>query len=182
MSRIQLVDPSQSTGETKILLDAVQDQFGLVPNFIRALANSPSALSAFLGLAGPLNAARLDLRTREQIALALAEGNACQYCLSAHEELGRQAGLAEPDLTAARRGGSLEGRADAAVRFAVALNGNSGEVSTAEFEAVRTAGLSDAEIVEIIAVTALNIFTNVLGKAGRIDIDFPHAQPLAAAA
>ena len=43
----------------------------------------------------------------------------------------------------------------------------------AEFEAARTAGLSDGEIVEVISVVALNLFTNIIGKATHVEIDFP---------
>ena len=57
MSRINVVDPNTATGEAKELLDGVQQQLGIVPNFIRARANSPKALSAFLGLYGPLGGA-----------------------------------------------------------------------------------------------------------------------------
>jgi alkylhydroperoxidase family enzyme len=72
-----------------------------------------------------------------------------------------------------RQGHSGDARAAAIVAFARALNDNLGEVTAAEFDAARTAGLTDGEIVEIITVVALNVFTNILGKATRVDIDFP---------
>ena len=59
------------------------------------------------------------------------------------------------------------------VALARSLNDNLGEITTTEFEAARAAGLTDAEIVEVITVVALNIFTNIIGKATRVDIDFP---------
>jgi alkylhydroperoxidase family enzyme len=59
------------------------------------------------------------------------------------------------------------------VAFAKALNDNLGDITGAEFDAARHAGLSDGEIVEVITVVALNIFTNILGKATRVEIDFP---------
>lgn len=46
-------------------------------------------------------------------------------------------------------------------------------MSKAEFEAVRAAGHSDGEIIEIITHAAMNIFTNLLGKATQVEIDFP---------
>jgi hypothetical protein len=54
-----------------------------------------------------------------------------------------------------------------------ALNDNLGEITAAELDAARAAGLSDGEIVEVITVVALNVFTNLLGKATRVEIDFP---------
>jgi uncharacterized peroxidase-related enzyme len=176
MARVAVIDPRTATGETKHLLDAVQDGLGMVPNFTRVLANSPAALGAFLGLYGIAGAGALDAQTRERIALAVAEQNACQYCVSAHTALGRKAGLGDPELLANRQGRSSDAKAEAALVFARALVEHTGQVSTSEFDAVRAAGHSDAEIVEIITHVAMNIFTNLLGKATQVEIDFPRIE------
>jgi uncharacterized peroxidase-related enzyme len=181
MARVQVVDPHTASGESKSLLDAVQAKMGVTPNFIRVLANSPKALEGFLGLYGALGDAQLSKATQERIALAVAEGNGCQYCVSAHTAIGRHAGLTNEEMALNRRGSSSDVKAAATVAFAKTLNDNLGEVTTAEFDAARSAGLSDGEIVEVIAVVALNIFTNILGKATRVDIDFPKVDMLGAA-
>lgn len=176
MARITVIDPQTATGEARQLLDAVQGALGVVPNFIRVLANSPAALGAFLGLHGIAGAGALEPKTRERIALAVAEQNACQYCVSAHTAIGRKAGLDHAEMLANRAGRSADAKAEAALAFARALVESTGQVSRAEFEAVRTAGHSDAEIVEIITHVALNIFTNILGKATQVEIDFPRVE------
>jgi uncharacterized peroxidase-related enzyme len=167
MSRIPTVDPNTATGEARRLLDAVQLQLGAVPNFIRVLANSPKALEGYFGLYAAARGYTLDTATQERIALAVAESNACQYCLSAHTAIGGHAGLSEEEMLLNRRGESGDARAAAAVAFARALNEHLGDVTTAELEDARAAGLSTPEIVEIIAVVALNIYTNIIGKATR---------------
>lgn len=182
MSRINVIDPKTATGEAKELLDGVQQQLGIVPNFIRALANSPTALSAFLGLYGPLGRAAIDKATQERIALVVAEENGCQYCVSAHTAIGRSAGLSNEEMLLNRQGDSGDAKAAAAVAFAKALNEHRGEVTTGEFEAVRAAGFSDGEIVEIITLVALNVFTNILGKSTLVNIDFPKVALLAGVA
>lgn len=176
MARVPIIDPKTATGQAKGLLDAVQSQLGITPNFIRVLANSPKALEGFLGLYGAAGAFQLDKATQERIALAIAEDNGCQYCVSAHTAIGARAGLSKDEMQLNREGASADAKAGAAVAFAKALNKNRGEVTTTEFDAVRRAGLSDGEIVETIAVVALNIFTNVLNKAMRVDIDFPKVE------
>ena len=173
MSRLPALDPKTAPAPAKALLDAVQAQLGVTPNFIRVLANSPKALEGFLGLYGAAAGFSLDKATQERIALAVAEGNACEYCVSAHTAIGRHAGLTNDEMALNRRGSSGETRAAATVAFAKTLNDNLGEITTTEFDAARRAGLTDAEIVEVIAVVALNVFTNILGKATRVDIDFP---------
>ena len=173
MARVAAIDPKTATGEAKQLLDAVQSGLGMVPNFIRVLANSPAALSAFLGLHSIAGAGSLDAKTRERIALAVAEQNACQYCVSAHTAIGREAGLDNQELLENRLGRSSDPKAEAALTFARALVEHTGQVSRAEFDAVRVAGHSDAEIVEIVTHVAMNVFTNLLGKATQVEIDFP---------
>lgn len=173
MSRVTVVDPNTATGQAKQLLDAVQGALGIVPNFIRVLANSPAALGAFLGLHGIAGAGALDAKTRERIALSVAEQNACQYCVSAHTAIGRKAGLDNEEILANRHGRSSDAKAEAALVFSRALVSNLGQVTPAEFDAVRAAGHSDAEIIEIITHVAMNIFTNLLGKATQVEIDFP---------
>lgn len=173
MSRVPMIDPKTATGEAKRLLDAVQDGLGMVPNFIRVLAQSPAALQGFLGLHGIAGAGELDPRTRERIALAVAERNACQYCVSAHTAIGRKAGLDNDEMALNRGATSSDPKAAAALAFAKALVDNMGEVTKTEFEAVRAAGHTDGEIVEIIAHVTMNIFTNLIGKSTLVDIDFP---------
>ena len=179
MSRLNHVELAEATGEAKELLAAVNNQFGMVPNFMQVFANSPPTLAAFLGLNTPLHRGALAAGTRERIALAMAEGNACQYCASAHTALGKQAGLDASEIRAAREGSSADAKADAAVKFALAVLENKGDITTGELEAVRQAGYDDAQIVEIIGHIGLNTLTNYFAKAARIDIDFPQVQLLA---
>lgn len=176
MARVAVIDPKTATGEAKQLLDAVQGNLGMVPNFIRVLANSTAALRAFLGLHAIAGTGSLDPKTRERLALAVAEQNACQYCVSAHTAIGRKAGLDNQEMLANRLGRSSDAKAEAALTFARALVEDAGRVSASEFEAVRVAGHSDAEIVEIIAHVAMNVFTNLLGKATQVEIDFPKVE------
>lgn len=109
----------------------------------------------------------------KRIALAVAQQNSCEYCVSAHTALGRKVGLSTSEIAANRAGSSEDSKAAAAVTFARALVEHQGEVTNAELAAIRVAGYSDAEIVEIITHVGMNILTNILGKASRVDIDFP---------
>lgn len=173
MSRINVVTHANANTEQKVLLDAIQAQLGMVPNFLKVFANSPVALRAFLGLHGVANDGSLEPQTRERIALALAQQNACEYCLSAHSAIGAKAGLNGAEIRANRDGSSQDAKAAIAVKLARSLAEHKGEISTAEILEARNAGYSDADIVEIITHVGMNILTNILGKASRVEIDFP---------
>ena len=162
-------------------LDAVKKQLGVVPNLFRLVANSPAALEGYLGMSGALGKGSLPAQTRERIALAVAEVNGCGYCLAAHSYLGTHvAKLSDAEIAANRHGGSLDAKADAAVRFAAKVVRERGHVSDADLQAVRLAGYDDAQIIEIVQHVALNTWTNYINEVAGTDIDFPATQTLAA--
>ncbi len=163
------------------LLGSVKQQLGSVPNLFRIVGNSPAALEGYLGLSGSLGKGALDGKTRERIALAVAELNGCDYCLSAHSYLGAHVAKLDPtELNANRDGTSADPKAAAAVRFATQLVRDRGHVSAAEVDAVKAAGYGDAEVVEIIAHVALNTLTNYINSALATDVDFPKVEARAA--
>ena len=156
------------------LLEAVKTQLGSVPNLFRLVATSPAALEGYLGMSGALGKGALPAQTRERIALAVAEINGCDYCLSAHTYLGKNlAKLDDAEMTANRSGASNDVKADAAVRFAAKVTSLRGHVSTEDFAAVQAAGYSDAQIIEIVQHVALNCWTNYFNNVFHTDIDFP---------
>jgi uncharacterized peroxidase-related enzyme len=158
---------------SKPILDAVHKQLGAVPNMYRLIAQSPAALQGFAANNEALKKT-LDLRTRERIALAVAQLNGCDYCLSAHNYLGLNLAKISPEEVALnRKGESGDAKANAAVRFAAKVVRERGHITQADVKAVRDAGFSDRQIVEILAVTAENIFTNLLNVVAQTDIDFP---------
>ena len=175
MSRIS-IPPSIETAPAaaKPLLEAVKKQMGSVPNLFRAVANSPAALEGYLGLNGALAKGSLDSKTRERIALAVAEINGCGYCLSAHTYIGKNiAKLDDAEITANRSGTSNDLKANAAVQFAVKVVNARGHVSDADIATVKAAGFDDAQIVEIVLHVALNTLTNYVNEVVSTEIDFP---------
>lgn len=176
MSRINVIENTTANDEQRELLEAINQQMGMVPNFLKVLANSPAALRAFLGLHAIAGEGSLDAKTRERIALAVAQENECQYCVSAHTALGRKAGLKGAEIEANRAGTSQDAKAAVAVKFARALIEHKGEITTAELLEVRNTGYSESDIVEIITHVGMNILTNIIGKASRVDIDFPKVE------
>lgn len=173
---------SDAPAKSQPLLDAVNKQIGSVPNMFRLVGTSPQALEGYLGLSGALAKGALAPATRERIALAVAEVNRCGYCLAAHSYLGEHvAKLAPAEIAANRAGGSNDPLADAAVRFAVAVAEKRGHIGDAEFAAVRAAGYSDAQIVEIVQHVALNTWTNYFNEVFQTEVDFPPVTLAAAA-
>ena len=174
MPRIAIPALDQTPAATRPLLDAVKKQLGVVPNLMSVLGNSPAALGGYLALSGTLAKGALGARTGERIALAVAEINACDYCLAAHTYLGKNvARLDDGEIAANRNGGSNDPKADAAVRFTAAIARARGHVSDAAVRAVKAAGYDDAEVMEIVVHVALNTLTNYVNEVAQTEIDFP---------
>jgi uncharacterized peroxidase-related enzyme len=181
MSRLKAIEPKSASGKTKELLDAVNGKFGMVPNSMRVMANSPAVLEGYLGLSGALGTGTLGVQLREQIALLTAQSNHCDYCLSAHTAIGKLVGLKEQEINASREGRGSTARATAALTFAKQVLDGKGQVTDENVQTVRKAGFSDAEVAEIIAHVALNVFTNYYNTATQVDIDFPRVSSAKAA-
>ena len=118
MSRIAIPSLDDAPAASKQTLDAVNKQLGVVPNLFRLIGSSPAALTAFASFQGALTKT-LDVKTRERIALAVAQVNGCDYCLSAHTYLGLNLAKISPEEIALnRKGRSGDPKANAAVAFA----------------------------------------------------------------
>ena len=181
MNRLSLPTPEQAPAASRPLLAQIQQAFGSTPQMFRTVAHSPAALQAMWGFFGALGGGTLGARLGEQIAVAVADRNRCEYCLAAHTALGRKAGATAEEMRSAQQGESADPRTAAALRFALHLVEHRGQLKDADVQALRAAGFSEGEMVEILAHVALNLFTNYVNVAFQVPVDFP-AVPLSRAA
>jgi uncharacterized peroxidase-related enzyme len=174
MVRLTAQNPETATGKTKELFNAIHAKLGVVPNMMRTMGNSPAFLGGYLALSGALDGGKLGPKTATLIALAVAESNGCNYCLSAHTYLGGN--LVKIDaatMDAARSGNGPDAKTDAILKFAklvVNQRGNAGENDINELKAL---GVLESEIAEIFGHVALNILTNYFNQSAGTEIDFP---------
>lgn len=173
VARVPLVDRTAATGSVRTVFDQIHGAFGATPNMFRAVANSPAALQSMWAAFGALGGGVIGAALGEQIAVAVANRNACDYCLAAHTALGRKAGVRGDDLAAAQSGESADPRTAAVLRFALKLVNERGQVDATDVQALRDHGWSDEHIVEIVAHVALNLFTNYVNVALAVPVDFP---------
>ena len=150
----------------------VNAKLGFTPNMMRTMALSPAALEGYLALSAALARGLLPATLREQIAIAVAEANGCGYCLAAHSTVGKMVGLTNADVLASRRGTVTDLKAAAALEFARVAVAARGDVTDADLKRVREAGYGDAEVAEIVANVALNVFTNYFNLVAGTEIDF----------
>ncbi|ELR71278.1 hypothetical protein C900_02893 [Fulvivirga imtechensis AK7] len=182
MQRIAALNPDTTSGKSKELFNAVEAKLGIVPNMMRTMGNSPAVLNGYLSFSGALGSSAIGAKLGELIALTVANTNGCEYCNAAHSYIGEKLiKLDSESIAAAREGKASDPKTEAALKFSRTLIEKKGKVSYDDILVVKDAGFSDAEVTEIIAHTALNIFTNYFNNATGVVVDFPQVALVEAA-
>ncbi|SHM16168.1 carboxymuconolactone decarboxylase family protein [Rhodanobacter sp. OK091] len=177
MSRAIALKPEQVPAASQPTLDAFTRNIGFTPNMMATFAASPIAFNAWATLLGSLSKT-LDVKTRDSIGLAVSEVNGCNYCLTVHSFTAEHmAKLPEDEIILARQGHANDPKRDAAVRFARKVIETRGKVDDADVKAVRDAGYTEANLIEIIALVAMYSLTNFFNNVFDPEQDFPAVEP-----
>ncbi len=178
MKRVQEVPEEKASSEVKSLYENLKKSIGRIPNIFLTMGNSYAVLQAFVKLSECADQTSLSKDLREEIALVVAQANACHYCLSAHSLIAKSVGLHENDILNARKGESSHPKHRAILHFVKKCVDSQGNVSDKDVEDLKKQSVSDKEITEITLVLTLNMFTNYFNKITDPEIDFPAAPTL----
>ncbi len=171
MSRINTPAVETATGATAEVYAQIKKAAGKVPNTFAAIgALAPAALNAVLA------AGSLSKQDQETIKLLVSEIAGCDYCVAAHSLLGKMTGLKPDTLKRIRAGESTgDARRDALTRFVRTLQETRGTISQEAYSAIKAAGYTDAQLVEIALAIVIVSFTNLFNRVNDTDVDFPRA-------
>jgi uncharacterized peroxidase-related enzyme len=173
MPRCEVPAPEQIPAESRPTLDAFTANIGFRPNMMAAFANSPIAFNAWASLLGSLSKA-LDVKTRDSIGLVVSEVNGCNYCLTVHSFTAEHmAKLSADEIILARKGLASDPKRNAALQFAKKVIETRGHVTDVDLAAVRAAGFTEANVIEIVALVAMYSLTNFFNNVFDPDKDFP---------
>lgn len=175
MSRINIPSVASATGTAAEVFAQIRQAAGKVPNTFAAIgALNPEALKAVLAADAVLAAGTLSAADRETIKLVVSETVGCDYCVAAHSLLAKLAGV-PPEAAQQIRAGRPSGdpRRDALAQFVRTLQQTSGTISDEAYAAIRAAGYSEAQLVDIALAITTTVFTNVFNRINDTAIDFP---------
>ena len=179
MARIEPLTVETASPEGAQILSAIKSKIGMVPNLYATMAHSPAALGAALAFGDAMEQSVLSAQVKEQLALAIAGANTCDYCASAHTAIGKMTGVEESELSQNLAGTSSDPKVQALLTLATLIVKSRGNLTDVEIAEAREAGVSDAEIVEVVATVAINVFTNYFNHIAETVIDFPVVQTAA---
>ncbi|MFB9263793.1 carboxymuconolactone decarboxylase family protein [Bradyrhizobium erythrophlei] len=175
MSRLSVPNLEYAAGASGQVYAQIKKAIGSVPNTFAAIAaHGPAALKSILAADAVLAAGSLTKRDQEVIKLVISSAGGCDYCVAAHNHLAKLAGVKPEELKQIRKGQPTgDAKRDALVGFVRKLALSSGTVRDEDFAAIKAAGYSDAQLVEISLAFATTVFTNVFNRINDTEIDFP---------
>lgn len=173
MSLIVPLERQDAPAASQPLLEMIQKRLGRIPNMYRVMAQSPAVLDAYVQLHTALGAGVLDKQTAELIALATAETNGCEYCVAAHTFLGDKTGLMPTQLAQGGRFQAIDPKTQAGLTFVQKALVTPRDLSPGDGDALRQAGYTDGEVLEMIAHVVRNVFTNYVNLVAGTPVDWP---------
>lgn len=179
-ARIEPTTPENAPEATRPLLAQMKQAFGMIPQLYATIGHSPASLQGVLAWDAGLGKGALSKRELEQLHLHVSELNGCGYCIAAHSAVARGAGLSTEEIEAARAGSGANPRENALLGLARRVVRTGGAHTGSELAQAREAGVSDAAIVDAIAVVALKTFTNAVALVAQTTIDFPKVKRMPA--
>ncbi len=156
MAKIPYVEREDAPENIQGMYDALQKKFGVVPNVIKAMANSPQLLSGFMPFLGAaLGPSKVSGDIKELAILTTSKLNGCSYCTAHHTAAGKRAGLTDEKIAAADDPDSdaLDDKEKAVVRYSAELAKNVAASDEALNELRKH--FDDAEIAEITMVAGV---------------------------
>ena len=160
MTFIETVPEDQATGATAELYESDREAFGYLPNFSRGFSLRPSVYGAWRQLNGAIKQ-EMDLRRYELATVAAARRLRSSYCVLAHGSVLADKFLG-PDavrtLVADGEATQLSDVEVAVMDLADKVAGDATTVEQADIDRLRVAGLSDAEIMDVVLAAAARCF------------------------
>jgi uncharacterized peroxidase-related enzyme len=160
MTYIDTIPDDEASGALAEQYQADRDAMGYLPNYTAAFSHRPELYAAWKQLGGALKA-NMDLRRYELATLAAARRLRSSYCSLAHGTVLLNEYLDQDTLRAVvadHHDAGLDAVDVAVMDLADKVAGDATSVTEADIDRLRSLGLSDPEIFDVVAAAALRCF------------------------
>lgn len=171
VSRFHVHDELTAPDGSDRMLKKIVETGGSISKFIGVLAGAPRALRAFARLRSELRSGAVPERTQIRIALAVAERRGDAYSVAQHARAARNLGLGLDEISLARSFESSDEREAQLLRLLAATIDADGHPAHHLLEEAREADWTDEQILEALALVALNEFQSLVANVGGLPID-----------
>jgi len=173
---ISLVEEDKAEGDVAELYNRLKRdfQFPAVPNMVKTIAVSPRALNIHLGFLGAyFENSIIPMSLFSMICFTIAEHSDCEYCAASNEVNCRTLGVDEATLAslAADLGNVNPERIRAIIEFALKAATYPLTLVAEDYQRIRDFGVTNEEIVEIIQIAALAVYSDIMADALKVSVD-----------
>jgi alkylhydroperoxidase family enzyme len=149
---------------SKSAIEQLKKAFGVVPNIVGAIANSPKLINSLVGLFGQVHSPGLTEAENQIVLLTDAVTNSSKYAVAFHTVLALQQGISSEETTAIReRRLPTDKRFAALSALAKALIEKRGHLAEPELDSFNAVGFTKEQVLEVIAIVAASTITNYTG-------------------
>ncbi len=168
--KIHNAETAQSPADN--ILAAVETTIGFVPNLFGVIAESPTALKAFVQLDNVFAKTSLNATSREIIQIAVSVENECAYCVAGHSAFAEMQNVPEPIVEAIRNNQPIvDSKLEALNQFTRLVVRNKGFVSDEAVQEFLGAGYVPAHVFEVILGICVKTFSNLANNIIGIPLD-----------
>ena len=172
MSNFTVHTLSDTTEKRKEALEQVRKRYGMLPNVIGGMGESPAAVKGYTGLIDAMNECTLTRTEIHVVWFTINLEHSCHYCMSAHTPWAIEEGVPQGVIDTARTGGRYEDeKLEALRKFTQYMVRDRGWVDDAKIDDFLAAGFSRENIFEIIAAIAYKVMTNYTNHIVEPELD-----------
>ena len=158
-------------------LETAKAKFGMVPNLIGALAESPAAADAYLALGEAVGRTSFTPTERHVVWFTINAEHECTYCMAAHTAIAHSEKIDQAVVDTARELGEYDDpRLETLRQFTLKVVRQRGWVSPEEVDEFLDAGFTRAQVLEVITIAAHKTISNYTNHLVETPVDAPFAK------
>jgi uncharacterized peroxidase-related enzyme len=178
MTFIDTVPEDQATGDVTVMYKTDRQAFGHVPNLTKGFSLRPDVYAAWRQLNGAIKA-NMDLRRYELATVAAAGRLRSSYCALAHGSVLLEKFLSADGVRAVlddHDAAELDAVDAAVIELADKVAHDATSVTQADVDRLRSLGLTDTEILDVVLAAAVRCFFSKALDALGVEPDAKYAQ------
>ncbi|VVB84397.1 Carboxymuconolactone decarboxylase family protein [uncultured archaeon] len=177
MTRIKPIEKEDASDDVRIIYREIEAGFGMVPNLFKTYAHFPALLRVNWDKTKALMmGGELSRELKESIAVVVSSANSCNYCVAAHSMSLQMMGFSKEKINIMTKKLESTGiplRDQKILQYAKKATLTPHKITDSETTELRSLGLTDSQIVEILGVMELFTGYNKFLDALAVEIDFP---------
>lgn len=177
MARIKPIEKEEASDEVRIIYEDIEAAFGMVPNLFKTYACFPALLRVNWEKTKTLMmGGELPRELKESIAVVVSAANVCDYCVAAHSMALAMMGFPKEKIDTLTKNiekSEITPRDRKILQYVKKATLTPHRITDKETDELKSMGLTDSQIVEILGVMEMYTAYNKFLDALAVEIDFP---------